>query len=419
MRISTHFLTRRISTLNDLLTQSTITPSFFSVFPTLFHGLWQGKLWITKREIMKPSAQAATQPQRHLAAILFTDIVGYTAMMQHNEQSAIDTVKCHRQVLETSIKAFGGKLIHYYGDGSLSLFDSATEAVQCAMQVQQELQKDPKVPLRIGIHVGEVLQENGQVYGDGVNIASRIQTLGIAGAVLFSKEVSDKISNRPEFKTVSLGNFALKNVDNPTEILALNMNGLAVPKRNEMEGKLKKGSKRANIFVNASFLVFLAGFLIFKPIINNSETISNEKTIAVLPFADMSPGKDQAFFADGIAEEIINSLTVINDLKVIGRTASFQFKGEKIDLKTVGKKLQAGMIMEGSIQRYGDRVRITVQVIRVNDCSHIWSEKYDRQLTDIFKIQDEISASVAEKLRLSLHESEKQTEPDAHSLSIK
>ena len=157
-------------------------------------------------------------PYRHLAAILFTDIVGFTALMQQNEESAMGLIRRYHAVMNDSANSHNGEVVNDYGDGSLSLFHSATEAVACAIEVQQLLRVDPSVPLRIGLHVGEVLMENGKVLGDAVNIASRIQSLGYANCILFSREICDKIRNHPEFIVAPLGSFHFKNVDQPMEI---------------------------------------------------------------------------------------------------------------------------------------------------------------------------------------------------------
>ena len=184
------------------------------------------------------------QQQRHLAAILFTDVVGYTALMQENEKQAVSAIKRHNSVLDRISLAYHGQVVNYYGDGSLSIFQSATEAVQAALEIQAELQKDPVIPLRIGLHIGEIFFEDGKTLGDSVNLASRIQSLGLANTILFSDEIHNKITNHPEYKSVSLGFFDFKNVSKPIEVYALANDGLRVPKRSQMEGKLKHKAKR-------------------------------------------------------------------------------------------------------------------------------------------------------------------------------
>ena len=177
---------------------------------------------------------------RQLAAIMFTDIVGYTALMQQNEEKAVALIKHYNAALNQTVELHGGKVLNYYGDGSLCTFPSVIEAVNCALELQKDLQSEPNVPLRIGLHVGEVFFEEDKALGDGVNLASRIQSLGQANTILFSKEIFDKIKNHPEIKAVSLGMFEFKNVDEPMEVFALANDGLLIPKRELMSGKLKK-----------------------------------------------------------------------------------------------------------------------------------------------------------------------------------
>src|ERR1039457_5953735 len=170
------------------------------------------------------------QQNRQLAAILFTDIVGSTAVMQQDEQAALLMNKRYVAVLKQSVESHGGEILNDYGDGSLCTFSSATQAVRCAMQIQQKLQNEPKVPLRIGLHVGEIFFEDGKVFGDGVNIASRVQSLGVANSILFSSEINSQIKNQQEFKSVTVGKFEFKNVDEPMEVFALSKEGLIVPR---------------------------------------------------------------------------------------------------------------------------------------------------------------------------------------------
>ena len=185
------------------------------------------------------------QPTRRLAAILFTDIVGSTAMMQKDEQAALSVNKRYVAVLKQFVSYHGGEILNDFGDGSLCCFQSATEALRCAIEMQQKFQTEPKVPLRIGLHVGEIFFEDGKVFGDGVNVASRVQSLGIANSILFSSEICSKIKNQQEFKSISVGKFHFKNVDEPMEVFALSNEGLSVPKKEELTGKLKEIEKKS------------------------------------------------------------------------------------------------------------------------------------------------------------------------------
>ena len=193
----------------------------------------------------------ALSQQRRLAAILFTDIVGYTAMMQQNETKARAVIKKYIAVLKEGVASHSGEILNDYGDGNLCAFSSASEAVQCALEIQQQLTTEPEVPLRIGLHIGEIFFEDGKILGDGVNVASRIQSLGQANTILFSEEIQDKIKNVPKFRSAFIGAFAFKNIDKPVNVFALANEGLEIPVAEKMEGKLKKKKKGSwiNIFL--------------------------------------------------------------------------------------------------------------------------------------------------------------------------
>jgi len=271
---------------------------------------------------------------RQLAAIMFTDIVGYTAIMQQNEEKAVAVIKHYNSVLEKWVSHFNGQVLNYYGDGSLCIFSSATDAVNCSLAVQKDLKSEPVVPLRIGLHIGEVFFEDAKALGDGVNVASRVQSLGQENTILVSEEIYDKIKNNPSVVAVSLGHFDFKNVGKSMEVFALTNEGLFVPKRKKMKGKLKKKNvQKRNIIAALSLIIIVAAiFFIYTNPFNNNDKVS-DKSIAVLPFVDMSAGKDQEYFSDGLSEELLDLLSKIPELKVIGRTSSFSFKGKNEDLR--------------------------------------------------------------------------------------
>ena len=340
---------------------------------------------------------------RQLAAIMFTDIVGYTAMMQQNEELAVAVIKHYNTTLEKWVTHFNGQVLNYYGDGSLCIFSSATDAVNCSLAVQKDLKTEPVVPLRIGLHIGEVFFEDAKALGDGVNVASRVQSLGQENTILISEEVHDKIKNNVSVTTVSLGHFEFKNVGKAMEVFALTNEGLNVPKRNKMEGKLKKKNihNRNIILIVSIILLLLAGFFIYKNFFAKNDKVA-DKSIAVLPFVDMSAGKDQEYFSDGLSEELLNLLAKIPELKVIGRTSSFSFKGKNEDLRSIAEKLGVAHILEGSVRKDGNKIRVTAQLIKATDGSHLWSETYNRDLKDVFQLQDEIAGAVVKQLELKL-----------------
>jgi len=311
---------------------------------------------------------------RLLAAIMFTDMVGYTALMQSNEALAIKKRERHKNVLENSISNHNGKILQYYGDGTLSIFNSAIEGVNCAMEIQKKLTREPSVDLRIGIHTGDVVLEEEGIYGDGVNIASRIESLSVSGGVFISEKVYDDIKNQNDIETREIGSFELKNVKQPIRVFAISNPGFPVPSRNEIKGKLNQPSNR----------------------------------LAVLPFDNFSADPENEYFSDGITEELINAFTKVDGLLVTSRTSSFAFKRKHEDVREIGSKLNVDKILEGSVRKAGNRVRITAQLINSSDGYHLWSETFDRNLDDIFEIQDEIARIIVNKLRESIAEKPKQ-----------
>lgn len=312
---------------------------------------------------------------RELVAILFADMTGYTALMQENEQLAIIKRRRVKEVLDATLQKFSGKLLQYYGDGSLSIFRSAIDAVRCATNIQHQLKENPQVDLRIGIHVGDVTVEDGTIYGDGVNLASRIESIAISGSVLISEKVYDELKNQEKIAVKELGFFEFKNVKHPVKVFAIADSGIVVPKRADLTGKTKLPSNR----------------------------------LAVLPFVNMSSDRDNEFFSDGITEELLNALTKVEGLQVTSRTSAFAFKGKNEDIRDIAVKLNVDKVLEGSVRKVGNRVRITAQLINAADGYHLWSESYDRDLNDIFEVQDEISGIIANKLRENF--SQKQFQP--------
>ncbi len=313
---------------------------------------------------------------RQLAAIMFTDIVGYTAMMHENETAAAAVRQRHREVFQKEHERCYGEVLQYYGDGTLSIFKSAVEAVECSIAMQRCFQEDKAigVPLRIGIHLGDIVFAENDVYGDGVNLASRVESLGVAGCILISDKLNFAIKNHSSFSTKSVGHFEFKNIKDPVEIFAVTNTGIKVPDRSELKGKVKE----------------------------------NKKSIAVLPFVNMSSDLENEYFSDGISEEILNALVKVEGLLVTARTSSFSFKGKNMDVREIGTQLGVAHILEGSVRKSGNRVRITAQLVSSVDGYHFFSETYDRTLEDIFEVQDEIASTITNRLRQHLSEAEHQ-----------
>jgi adenylate cyclase len=348
---------------------------------------------------------------RQLAAILFTDVVGYTGMMQTDEHQAITLMKHYNAVLEKWVTHFEGRIVNYYGDGSLCIFSSATLAVQCAIEIQKDLRNEPVVPLRIGLHIGEVIFEDGKALGDGVNIASRIQSLGQGNTILISAEIHDKIKNNLTITSKSLGHFDFKNVNKPMEVFALANDGLYVPSRKTLSGKLEAKSKvNRNVLIGVLILLAIFGGLRVKKIffpLSGTQTL--DKSIAVLPFTDMSAHQDQEFFSDGLTEDIITQLAKIKAFKVTSRTSVMPYKNNTKSIKEIGQALGTAHILEGSVQHDGNKVRITAQLINVATDEHLWADTYDRTMDDIFTIQSDIANQIAKALQAKLSPEEKQS----------
>ena len=302
---------------------------------------------------------------RQLAAIMFTDMEGYTALMQKNEQAAIERRNRHREIFEKAMANHSGKIIQYYGDGTLSIFTSAIHAVNAAVAMQLLFSRSPQVPLRIGIHIGDITIDDSGVYGDGVNLASRVESLAVVGSVFISDKVFDEIKNQPMINTVSMGLFNLKNVSRLVEVFAIANEGLAVPQQADLEGK----------------------------------TSEPKNKLAVLPFVNMSNDADNEYFSDGITEELINVLSKIDGIQLTCRTSCFSFKGKNQDVREIGKALNVSKVLEGSVRKAGSHVRITAELVNTADGYQLWSETFDRNLSDIFELQDEIAGIICNRMR--------------------
>ena len=321
-------------------------------------------------------------------------------MMGSDENLAVKTVTHYKKIIEKLVTEFEGDLIQFYGDGSLSIYPSTTFALECAMKIQDIFKKGITVPLRVGIHIGEILIKDDNIYGDGVNIASRIESLGQSGAILFSENVYQTIRNNNLFRTKLLGEFEFKNVDAPMKVYALANEGFPVPKKESITGKLKifSAQRKSKSFDGSEIVI--------DDFNGHPKNKISDKSIAVLPFVNMSSDPEQEFFCEGISEEIINTIVQLPDLTVAGRTSSFCFKGKNEDLRSVGNTLGVSKILEGSVRKSGNRVRITAQLVEASTGFHLWSRKYDREMDDVFQIQDEISAEIAGQLNITLNRNE-------------
>ena len=317
------------------------------------------------------------EQSHQLAAILFADIVGYTAMMQEDENAAVKKINRFRETVELISSELNGKIIQYYGDGSLLLFNSSTEAVEFAKLLQEDLAEPEGIPVRIGIHMGDVLLQSGNVFGDVVNIASRLQAMAPPGRIFISEMVYRNIANKKEIESVFVKEERLKNVKIPVHIYEVL-------------------TKNNTAFVQHETMV---------------EAVADSpaaNSIAVLPFANLSSDPEQEYFSDGLTEDIITQLSKIKAYKVISRTSVAQYKNSSKSVKEIGKDLGVGLILEGSVQRSGEQVRITAQLIKAVTDEHLWADSYDRPVNDFFSIQREVALAIASVLNTTLSKKETQ-----------
>lgn len=311
---------------------------------------------------------------RQLAVIMFTDIVGYTALMGNDEEKAFTILNKNRALQRPIIEQYNGRWIKELGDGVMASFNTVSDAVQAAIKIQKESVDVPNLQLSIGIHLGEVVFENEDVFGDGVNIAARIQAFAIPDSIYISEAIQNNISNKKGIETRFVKQEKLKNVASPIRIYEV------VMAHQKDSLKLSETSLQE----------------------------SSGKSIAVLPFVNMSNDPDQDYFCDGLSEEIIDALSQLNNLRVIARTSAFSFKGKNIDVREIGKTLGVKTLLEGSVRKSGNRLRITTKLVSVADGSHLWTNRYDRELEDIFSIQEDIATNVATELKGFLTSQEKE-----------
>lgn len=306
---------------------------------------------------------------RSLAAIMFTDIQGFTRSMQESESKAAWMRGKHLEVVSEVIAKYDGKLVQHFGDGTLSTFNSTVNAALAAVEIQLKLSSDFNIPLRIGLHQGDIVRTEDQgIYGDCVNIASRIQELAVPGSVFLTRKILDEVRNQSDFKWEYLGEFRLKNVTEAVEIFALAMQGLKVPSPNQINGS----------------------------------TSFDFRSVAVLPFANIGNDTQNEHLCDGITESILANLAQNKSLKVISRTSSFAFKNKLDDIKQIGEKLNSRNILEGSVQKWEDQIRVSVKLINVKEGYTVWSQIYNRTLDNIFSLQDDIAGKVLENILVHL-----------------
>ncbi len=306
--------------------------------------------------------------QRRLAAILASDVVGYTRLMREDEVGTLAQLKAlRRDILEPKVEEYGGRIVKTTGDGMLVEFPSAVDAVQHAVDIQRMLARrqsgpsdDRRIELRIGINVGDVIIDGDDLYGDGVNIAARLESMADPGGILISGAVHEQVRTKLELDFDDQGERSVKNIAEPIRMFQVLVRAHEAP---------------ADAAV--------------------ASTIFQRPAVAVLPFENLSNDPDQDYFVDGLTEDIITALSLWRSFPVIARNSSFAYKGQSPDIRKVGNELGARYIVEGSVRRSGERVRVTAQLINAKTGHHIWAERYDRDLQDIFALQDEITEHIA------------------------
>jgi adenylate cyclase len=317
--------------------------------------------------------------QRKLTAILSADVVGYSGLMETDEAGTLERLKANRaRVFDPHVGIHGGRVFKLIGDGALVEFPSVIAAVLCALAIQEATEKaDTELPdvkrirYRIGINLGEVIVEGDDIYGEGVNVAARLQTLAPMGGVAVAKVVRDQVEGKAACAFEDMGEHTVKNIERPVHVFSVRAGDRA-----------DSGAQRAE-----------------EP---------RKLSICVLPFANMSGDVEQEYFSDGITEDVITDLSKVSALRVISRNTAFTFKGKHVDLQQTARQLKVTHILEGSVRKAGGRVRITAQLIDGMADGHLWAERYDRDLNDIFALQDEISEAIVAALKLKLLPKEKQ-----------
>jgi TolB-like protein/class 3 adenylate cyclase/Tfp pilus assembly protein PilF len=363
------------------------------------------------------------QAKRKLTAILSADVKGYSRLMADDEEATVRTINAYREVMTGLIKDHRGRVVDAKGDNVLAEFSSVVDAVRCAVQVQKELtDRNSELPehrrmeFRIGINLGDVIEEQGTIYGDGVNVAARLEGLAEGGGICISGTAFDHVKNRIPVGYGYQGKKSVKNIPDPVRVYKVLLEPEAAGKIIGEEESRPRRKRWAAIALVAVLAVVAGGlmwnFYLRPPPIEPASVdrmaypLPDKPSIAVLPFVNMSEDKGQDFFCDGITEEIITALSKTPKMLVIARNSTFTYKGKPVKVNQVAEELGVRYVLEGSVRKAGDLVRITAQLIDALSGHHLWAERYDRDLKDIFAIQDEITIKILTLLRVRLTEGE-------------
>jgi adenylate cyclase len=359
--------------------------------------------------------------KRKLTAILSADVEGYSRLMDQDEEATIRTLTAYRWVITDMVQQYRGRVVDTPGDNILAEFTSVIDAVNCSVEIQRnlalrnaELPPENKMEFRIGVNVGDVVEEEDRIYGDGVNIAARVEAMAEAGGICITGRAYDQVKNKLELGYKYLGEHSVKNITEPVRVYKVLMEPDAAGKvigEKKFLGKISRRSAIAAIIILIVVAGGLAGWNFYLRQSKRVEPASLDKmafplpdkpSIAVLAFDNMSGDQKQEYIADGITENIITTLSKVHDLFVISRNSSFTYKGKPVKVKQVSEELGVKYVLEGSVQRSGDRVRVIAQLIDAIDGKHLWSERYDRDFKDIFELQDELASKVVNSLMVKL-----------------
>jgi adenylate cyclase len=358
--------------------------------------------------------------KRKLTAILSADVVGYCRLMEDNEEATIQTLNTYRNSMTTLVQQHRGRVVDTTGDNLLAEFSSVVDAVKCAVETQKDmhernadLPKNRRMLFRMGVNLGDIVEEDDRIYGDGVNIAARLEGLAEAGGICISRIAYDQVKNKLELGYEYLGEHSVKNISEPVHVYKVLTQPEAAGK---VIGEKRKERRRLTLAAVIVLLIAaggLAGWYLYIEQAKRIEPASVEKmafplpdrpSIAVLPFTNMSADPEQEYFSDGITEEIITALSKIPKLFVIARNSTFTYKGKPVKIQHVSEELGVQYVVEGSVRKAEDRVRITAQLIDALSGRHIWAEKYDRNVKDIFELQDDITLNILKALQLKIPE---------------
>ena len=363
------------------------------------------------------------QLKRKLAAIFSADAVGYSRLMEADEEATVRTLTRYRDILTGLIQEYGGSVVDSPGDNLLAQFVSVVNAVKCAVAVQKEITAcnetlDPsrRMAFRIGINIGDVIQEKGRIYGDGVNIAARLEGLAESGGICISKAVFDHIEGKLPYAYAYLGDRSVKNIAKPVGVYRVRIGAEALVSKGPSSKKGGRRRHRAILCGMTAVAAIIAAVLWLSAgrqpgpdpgLVEKKATVVQGKPfIAVLPFDNMSDDPDQEYFSDGMTEEVITRLSTNPGILVISRNSTFFYKGRGTPIQQIGRELNARYVVEGSVRRSGNRVRVTAQLIDATTEGHIWADTYDSEFADIFNLQDEIAQQIVAALNIKSREAE-------------